>query len=103
MIGVLAGCVTFLLVVTAGALGYVSGGYHFVDGQFIVEPGIVGFPPVPSLILLVAVGLATLIGPSLVVHAAVARADATERRLQLLTWQLRNLVTTQRDRHDTVD
>jgi serine/threonine protein kinase len=86
------GCVAILLPLVLEWTGVNLPSYAFEHGRFIVLPRALEFPEKPTLVFLLVTNVALLVTAALFVGRFKDALTATESRLYLQTWHLRQLV-----------
>jgi serine/threonine-protein kinase len=86
------GCVAILLPLVLEWTGVNVPSYAFVNGRFEVLPRALEFPETPTLVFLLVTNVALLVTAALFVGRFKDALTATENRLYLQTWHLRQLV-----------
>ncbi len=86
------GCVAILLPLVLEWTGVNLPSYAFLNGRFEVLPRALEFPEKPTLVFLLVTNVALLVTAALFVGRFKDALTATENRLYLQTWHLRQLV-----------
>jgi serine/threonine-protein kinase len=86
------GCLSILLPLMLEWTGVTLPSYTFEDGRFVVLPRALAFPEKPTLVFLLVTNVALLVTAALFVGRFKDALTATESRLYLQTWHLRQLV-----------
>jgi serine/threonine-protein kinase len=86
------GCVAILLPLVLEWTGVNVPSYAFVNGRFEVLPRALEFPEKPTLVFMLVTNVALLVTAALFVGRFKDALTATESRLYLQTWHLRQLV-----------
>jgi serine/threonine-protein kinase len=91
-IGLAVACVTIVVPTLLERLGVFAPSYVFVDGRMIVEPQLLALREGPTTLLMLLVGVASVIAPSLFIRRIRVALSSAERALRLRTWHLSRLV-----------
>jgi serine/threonine-protein kinase len=86
------GCCAVLLPLALEWLGINAPSYAFDGGRLIVLPRALAFPETPTLAFLLVTNVALLVTPALFVGKFKDALTATENRLYMQTWHLRQFV-----------
>ncbi len=86
------GCVAILLPLVLEWTGVNMPSYTFEHGRFVVLPRALEFPEKPTLVFLLVINVALLVAAALFVGRFKDALTATENRLYLQTWHLRQMV-----------
>jgi serine/threonine-protein kinase len=86
------GCCAVLLPLALEWFGVNVPSYAFEHGRFIVLPRALAFPETPTLAFLLVTNVALLVTPALFVGKFKDALTATENRLYMQTWHLRQFV-----------
>jgi hypothetical protein len=73
--------------------GVLPPSYEFVDGTFVILPRMVELPPTATIALLVTGALSLLVCSTIFFHRVSKERALLERRLYMLTWQLRQVLS----------
>jgi len=92
---IVAGCVAVTLPLVLELAGVFGRTFEIRDDMLILRSDIVHLPPTLTLVLLTTVSVATVIAGGVFVRDARRNQEAAERKLQLQSWQLRQLVPAQ--------
>jgi serine/threonine-protein kinase len=86
------GCVAILAPLVLEWMGVSVPSYAFEQGRFVVLPRALEFPEKPTLVFLLVTNVALLVTAALFVGRFKDALTATESRLYLQTWHLRQMV-----------
>jgi len=86
------GCCAILVPLVLEWMGVNAPSYAFEHGRFVILPRALGFPETPTLAFLLITSIALLVTPSLFVGKFKDALTATENRLYMQTWHLRQFV-----------
>jgi serine/threonine-protein kinase len=86
------GCCAILLPLVLEWTGVNLPSYAFEGGRLVVLPRALGFPEKPTLVFLLVMNVAVLVTAALFVGRFKDALTATENRLYMQTWYLRQLV-----------
>jgi len=86
------GCCAILVPLVLEWLGVNAPSYAFEHGRLVVLPRALGFPETPTLAFLLITSVALLVTPALFVGKIKDALTATENRLYMQTWHLRQFV-----------
>jgi len=92
LLAIFAGAAAMVLILLLSLAGILPGGYSFGPEGMTIAPGALVLPEVPSIVLLFAASLVTIIMPAFLV--AKLRDDLTraEEKLHLSSWHFRELL-----------
>jgi serine/threonine-protein kinase len=85
-------CVPLLAPLALEWLGVVGPSMRFVPEGLLLVPRVVGFPPLPTYVFLLATNVAVVVTAGLALVPFREGFDDAQRRVRLLAWQLRQLV-----------
>ena len=91
------GCLSMGAVILLEGLGIPWSAYVFTDAGMILKQGALGLPVAPTIALLTFAALSTVVTTSLSVSRLRDALTRAERRLQLHSWQIHQLVPAFRD------
>jgi eukaryotic-like serine/threonine-protein kinase len=86
------GCCAILVPLVLEWLGVNVPSYAFEHGRIVILPRALGFPETPTLAFLLITSVALLVTPALFVGKFKDALTATENRLYMQTWHLRQFV-----------
>jgi serine/threonine-protein kinase len=86
------GCCAILVPLILEWLGLNAPSYAFEHGRLVILPRALGFPQTPTLAFLLITSVALLVTPALFVGKFKDALTATENRLYMQTWHLRQFV-----------
>jgi serine/threonine-protein kinase len=86
------GCCAILLPLVLEWMGVNAPSYAFEHGRLVILPRALGFPETPTLAFLLVTSVALLVTPALFVGKFKDALTATENRLYMQTWHLRQFV-----------
>jgi len=86
------GCIAILLPLLLEWTGINTPSYAFEQGRLVILPRALGFPETATLAFLLVTSVALLVTPALLVGKFKDALTATENRLYMQTWHLRQFV-----------
>jgi hypothetical protein len=91
-LAVLVGCLALAVPAVLEIVGLVEPSYRFVDGAMILRAQTLELPAMPTLLVLTAGGVASLLTGAFVVGGVRDTLREAEERLYLYAWHLREFV-----------
>jgi hypothetical protein len=86
------GCCAILVPLLLEWMGVNAPSYAFDHGRLVILPRALGFPETPTLAFLLITSVALLVTPALLIGKFKDALTATENRLYMQTWHLRQFV-----------
>jgi serine/threonine protein kinase len=86
------GCCAILVPLVLEWMGVNAPSYAFEHGRLVILPRALGFPETPTLAFLLITSVALLVTPALLIGRFKDALTATENRLYMQTWHLRQFV-----------
>jgi serine/threonine-protein kinase len=92
MVAIVFGCLSVLWPVALHLAGALPTSHLFANGDMVITPGGVAFPPLPMTVFLTAIALGAVLTGGLVVTRVRDVLNTTERQLYLYAWHMREIV-----------
>ena len=86
------GCAAVLVPFALQQSGVIPSSYSFEGGRLVVTPHVLSFAPAATLVFLVGTSIGLVVTASLLVARFRDQLTATEERLHVVAWQLRQIV-----------
>jgi serine/threonine-protein kinase len=89
---IVVGCLAVVVPVLLDLGGLLAASHVFTDAGMLITPGVISFPRTAMVVLLTAIALGAVVTGGITVTRVRDALNATERRLYLYTWHMRELL-----------